>query len=265
MTDTNTSPSADVQLTSKVTATGNASQTMHGSDPELQPQVDAILKINPMDVPRPYDIPDGWASNLTLRATALAPEQQREVAAKLEALGELSPEQKAAKEAEFTADVIKSQRSRLIVQGGVGSDATPYHREQAGIARDVDDLNRRYDALQSDLERIVRHNTERDPITGELKAVPVYAVTGTRAKAYVEEQQDIARRVRLLVKDDGTYGIEGAKRVQQALATSAVALKALQRQVHVNTEAKRRAAEISLEKEINERAESLARLNRNGG
>ena len=95
-----------------------------------------------MHVPRPYEIPEGWAANLTLRATALPPVMQREVAAKLAALGALSPEQRTAKEAEFTADVIRSQRSSLIVQGGVGSDATSYHRELAGIARDVHDLHR---------------------------------------------------------------------------------------------------------------------------
>lgn len=264
MSDIDATPSNEPQLTAEVTATGTAPRPTNLIDPEHQHHADAVLAMDPMEVPRPYTIPEGWAANLTLRATALPPEMQRAVTAKMAALGNLTPEQWSAKEAEFTADVIRSQRARLIVQGGVGPDATPYHRERASIAREVSDLVRQYDALQADLEHIVRYDTETDPITGEPKPVPVFAITGQRAKAYGEQQRDLERRIRLLVADDGTDGIEGRRRVQEALAESVAARVKLASQLANEAEAKRRAETINREKWINDRAESLARLNRNG-
>ena len=264
MSDIDATPSNEPQLTAEVTATGTAPRPTNIIDPEHQHHADAILAMDPLEVPRPYTIPEGWAANLTLRATALPPEMQRVVTAKVAALGTLTPEQRTAKEAEFTADVIRSQRARLIVKGGVGADATPYHRERASIAREVSDLLRQYDALQADLEHIVRYDTETDPITGEPKPVPVYAVIGQRAKAYVEQQHDLERRIRLLVADDGTDGIEGRWRVQEALAESVKARVELERQLWEDAEAKRLAETINREDRIKKRAESLARLNRNG-
>lgn len=264
MSDIDATPSNEPQLTAEVTATGTTPRSTNLIAPEHQHHADAILAMDPLEVPRPYDIPEGWAANLTLRATALPPEMQRVVTAKVAALGTLTPEQRTAKEAEFTADVIRAQRARLIIQGGVGRDATPYHREKASIAREVSDLIRQYDALQAELEHIVRYDTETDPTTGEPKPVPVYAVTGQRAMAYVEQQHDLERRMRLLVADDGTHGIEGRRRVQQALAESVAARAELDRQLSEEAEAKRRAEAINREKRINDRADSLARLNRNG-
>lgn len=264
MSDIDATPSNEPQLTAEVTATGTAPRPTNLIAPEHKHHAHAILAMDPMQVPMPYDIPEGWAANLTLRATALPPEMQRAVTAKVAALGTLTPEQRTAKEAEFTADVIRSQRARLIVQGGVGPDATPYHREQAGIAREVSDLLRQYNVLQAELEHIVRYDTQTDPITGEPIPVPVFAVIGQRAKAYVEQQHDLARRLRLLVDEDGAYGIEGSKRLDQALAESVAARVELDRQLSEEAEAKRRAEAINREKRINSRAESLARLNRNG-
>lgn len=137
MSDIDATSSNEPQLTAEVTATGTAPRPTDLIAPEHKHHADAILAMDPMQIPRPYDIPEGWAANLTLRATALPPEMQRTVTAKVAALGNLTPEQRSAKEAEFTANVIRSQRSNLIVQGGVGRDATPYHRELASIAREV--------------------------------------------------------------------------------------------------------------------------------
>src|SRR5690606_3378948 len=117
--------------------------------------------------------------------------------------------------------------------------------------------------LQEELERIQRYDTETDA-TGVPKAVPVYAVTGERARAYAQQQDDIARRIRLLVDDKG-YGIEGQKRMRKALAESVAARVEIERQATEEAEARKRAEQINREKRINERAESHARLNRNGG
>lgn len=266
MTATTTSSASDSNdLQATVTATGTTTPTGTDIAPEHKHHADAILAMDHMQVPMPYDIPEGHWANLTLRATALPPAMQREVADKLAAFGPLSTEAAKAKEAELTADAIRSQRSRNIVKLGVGKDATPYHRELAAIAREVDDLMRDHDNIQGELERVEGYRTEVDPETGEPKPVKVYAVTGTKAKAYVERQQDILRQVRLLVGDDNGPGIEGARRVREALVESVAARVELERQLTEEAEAKALAAKINRDKRISARAESLASLQRNGG
>lgn len=264
---TNTTPEdIEPELTAEVTGTGRASRTSYDIAPEHQHHADAILAMDPIaDVPRPYEIPEGWAANLTLRATALPPKMQREVTDQLAALGDLTPEQRSAKEAEFTAAAIRSQRQRLIVQGGVGKDATPYHREMAGIAREVQDLFGQYEHLQGELSRVIRHDTMIDPATGEPKAVPVYALSEERQRAYAGQQQDLLRRMRLLVNDDGTPGIEGTRRMRQALVESVEARVELARQIAEEAEVKRLAVEINRDKRIRARAEARARHIDNGG
>lgn len=267
MNDTTSTPTTpESVLTAEVTATGTAPRgNSYEITPELQPFADAVMATPLDDVPTPHSMPEGWGANLTMRSTGLPPEMRREVEEKLNALGSLTPEDRAAKDVEFTAAAIRSKRMELRVLTGVGSDASPYHREQAAIAREVRDLATEFQRLQSELEEVARHETVTDPATGETKAVPVYRVAGTRAQAYARQQEDISRRMRLLVKDDGSLGIEGEKQLRQALHTSAVARQALHRQVTEEAEAKRRAEEINTERRINARAESLARLNRNGG
>lgn len=263
MSEPTSTAANEPQLTAEVSTTGSPSRISNVIAPEHQHHADAILAMDPLAVPRTHDIPDGWAANLTMRATALPPEMQREVMDKLAALGNLTPEQRQAKEAEFTADAIRSQRSSLMVKIGVGRDATPYHQELLGIAREVEDNNRQIDALQAELDRVARYGTVTDPVTGEIKPVPVYAVTGERERAYKAQQVDLHRRIRLLVNDNGTPGIEGAKRAHQALAESVAALVERDRQVTEEAAAKLLAAKDARDERIRKRADSIVRLNRN--
>jgi hypothetical protein len=264
MTNTDSIPATDAALTAEVTATGTAStRPSYEITPELRPHADAILAMDPVDdVPPPYEFPVGYRLPAP-RVTALPPEMQREVQARLAELPvQTTPEQRQAKEAEFTASAIRSKTLATRVLTGVGSNASPYHREMVGIAREVRDLGAKYDQLQQDLSEVVRYETVTDPATGEPKPVPVYRVGGVRAQAYAAQQQDILRRIRLLVQDDGTHGIEAGKRLRQALHESAVARQKLQQQVEERAEAKRRADEINRERRINAQAQSLASVAR---
>lgn len=90
MSNIDATPSNEPQLTAEVTATGTPPRPTNLIAPEHQHHADAILAMDPLQVPRPYDIPEGWAANLTLRATAVPPEMQQEVAAKVAALGALT-------------------------------------------------------------------------------------------------------------------------------------------------------------------------------
>lgn len=266
MTNTTNTPADDSNaLSATVTTTGIASPTSYAIDPEHQHHADAIRAMDPMQVPMPFEIPDGFAASLTLKPTALPPVMQNEIAAKLAALGPLSPAVREAKQAELTVAAVRSQRSRLITKIGVGKDATPYHREMAGIAREVSDLHDEHTRLENELAHVVRHDTVIDPATGEPKAVPVYAVMGTRARAYVERQRDLERQIRLLAGEGDGLGIEGQRRVSRAMHESVMARVELQRQVDEEAEAKALAETINRNHRVNARAESLARLRRNGG
>lgn len=261
--NTNDTPTSDRELTVHVSATGSPSRSSNAIDPEHQHHADAILAMDPLAVPNTHEMPNGWAANLTMRATALPPEMQREVTNKLAALGDLSPEERQAKEAEFTAAAVRSQRTSLMVKIGVGKDATPYHRELLDIVREVEDNYRQIDALQAELDRVARYDTEADPVTGEPKPVPVHAVTGERKRAYTAQQEDLHRRIRLLMNPDGTPGIEGARRAKEALAESVAARVELERQVTEEAEAKVLATKNARDERIRKRADSIVRLNRN--
>lgn len=263
MTD-NTPDTSASELTAEVSATGATSRNSYEITPELRPHADAILAMDPVkDVPPPYEIPEGWGANLTLRATALPAEMQREVNAKLDALGEMAPEQRQAMEAQLTAESIRAKTRETRILTGVGKDATPFHRELVAIARDYRDLTAEYDRIQDELAEVERYETQTDPATGEPTPVPVYRLSGARAQAALERQDDIARRLRLLVNDDG-HGIEAQRRLGVALHESAVARKEHHRQLDEAAEVKRRAAEMAREKRINEQAAALARLDPNG-
>lgn len=261
----NSTPSTDTtELAANVTATGTASRKTTDIPAEHQPFADAILAMDPLAVPRTHSIPEGWgAAPLNLQASALPPEMAREVEAKVNALGDVTPEVRAAKEAEFTAAAVRSKRVDLIAKIGVGHDATPYHREQADISREVADLNREFERIQADLAHVSRYEMDYDPKTGEPTPVPVYSVTGTRQRAYIAQQEDILRRIRLLVNPDGTPGIEGARRVREALAVSAAAQAELARQVSEEAEAKSLAQTMGREERVKARAESIVRMSRN--
>jgi hypothetical protein len=261
----NTSAPETTALTAEVTATGTASKRpSYEITAELRPHADAIMAMDLNSVPTPHSIPEGWgAKPLALRSTALPADMKLEVDAKLAQLGNVTPEERAAKEAQFTEQAIRSKRMELRVMTGVGKDATPYHREQVAIARDYRDLAAEFDRIQADLHRVARYENVTDPNTGEAKAVPVLAISAERQKAYIARQDDISRRMRLLVNDDGSMGYEGEQRLRQALHESSAARQKLAQQLYVDAEAKRRAAHNEQERRINERAESLARLQRN--
>lgn len=261
----NTDAPNDSGLSAEIMSIGSEARKPIDILPEHQHHADAVLAMDPSEVPMPYSIPEGWGMNLKLRIEALPEDMQRDVNARLRALGEMSPEDRSAREQQFCADAIRANRSKLITQIGVGADALPYHREAAAIAREVSSLIREHEGLFQTLEGSVRYETQTDPLTGEKVPVETYGLSPGRVRGIQMQQADIGRRIRLLVNEDGSHGIEGARRMREALAESVAVRVELERQITEEAEAKRRAEEINREKRINARAESLASLRRNGG
>lgn len=231
--------------------------------PEDRHYVESIYAIDSKSITGPYEIPDNWKVS-ALRVTALTPDRQHEVRAKLEALpAHLTEEQRTIKETEYVGEVIRSMQSELRARNGLHSSALPYHKEHAAIAGEYMELAREHQRLGSELLRVDRHDTVRNPETGKVEAVPVFAVTGERAQAYEATQQSIRSRMFLLLDDDGKPGVESQRRLKQALHASVGIVKQLNEAKADNAEAQRRAAEMIREDRITARAKSLANIQRN--
>ena len=267
MTDTPTSAdTADIatsdSITANVTSTGGASQTSnYDIPPEHQHHADAIMAMDPHKGPTPHVIPPGWQANIKLRASALSPEAARIVREQVDALGDMSDRERADAEAQITA---QTARSLYVGRRNVGSGVpdTPFHHELANQAYRYRDIEREWDQLEAELTRVARHDTHTDPVTGVQTAIPVFAVTGTRRTAMEQEQRRLVSQGRLLVRADGTLGVEGARQLKKAMHAAVMQRVAQTQQLEEAAEAKRRAEAINREKRINERAESLARMSR---
>lgn len=259
----NSSAPNDIQLTPLRDPADPSTEKSYEIAPEHRHHADAILRMDPVaDVPSSCTVLNGWGASLRLRVDALPPEKANEVRAKLNALGQLTPEQRAAKEAEFVTAVIRSTQPELRIAAGVGAHAEPYHREMVHIAREVRDLNAHYDRIAAELTEVIGYDTRTNDQTGEKEAIPVYLVAGPRRDASIREQQAILGRIRLLIDDNG-YGIEGKRRMDKALYESVAQRAALQEQIEDRAESKARARHNERERRINQQAELIGRMSRN--
>lgn len=222
---------------------------------EHQPYIDKVLAMHPFD-DVPGNVSDG--SNLpnqpALSIEALSPEMRDEVSRRL-ARHPLKDQDRL--KAKYVEEVVKAKLPSIRAMTGVRKDALPFHREQALIASQVADLEHKRDFLQSELDRVRSYGTKTDEQTG--KAVPIenMAITGQKRKAFGEQVAELDRQIRLLVSPDGSYGIEGHKRVDKSLRESAAVLFQRDQAREEEAEAKRRAADAEREERINRRADAL--------
>lgn len=230
---------------------------------EDQHYSDAILRMDPVsDVPGVAVFPEGMQLSAPTLA-ALAPDDRMAVRAKMDE-ARLTPAQREQREGEFVQAHLRSQLSRIRLKTGVGEDATPYHRAQCHMAREYFDIMDEHDRYAAQLDEIARHETEVDPLSGEARAVPVYAVQGSRRNAYQFQMDNLLRRAGLLFNADGTPGLEGSKRLREASAQSVAILRDRDSAAEERAEAKRRGAELAREERISKQAASIARMSRNG-
>lgn len=255
--DNTSAPSgAAASLRPQVGSTGSEASVSAGViATEDQHIADAIKAMDPIhDVPSPHQIPNGWKVP-PLRVSALPKEAQAKVNARLAAL---PPAQREAMEAAAVEDAIREMLPAIRLRTGVGSTALPYHREMALIGREWCDLADEYDRIADELCDIERHETRFNSATGEHEAVPVYRIDGPRRDAYGLRQADLLRQMRLLQADDGSVGIEAAKRMREAMGESVGLIKERNRQVAVEEAARKRADEVLFEEEVAKKAASYA-------
>lgn len=248
-------------LRSTVTHYGHATHKNDPITPELAPFAEQVLKIDPIrDVPGNVQLGQQKRPALALKIDALHPDEQAEVRRKMELRPNMPPAERAKLEAQLVAEVARGKLGAVRAMTGLGPDALPYHREAAELAGQVAQLQRQRDALQASIDDIADVRPGRDETTGEVIAIPVYRLSEERRQAYANQVAEYDRNIRLLVNPDGSYGIEGQKRMREALAVSAVQLKRAQELRADEAEAQKRAAEMAREDRINKRAEQLAKM-----
>lgn len=255
---TETTTSADA-LSADISAPAGPS-TEYAIAPEDRHYLDRLASIDPLDAPAPHEFPDHWAPKVEPSLEMLSPEMQAGVR---QQLASIPFEQRAAKEPELVISAIRGLQSRLRARSGFGANATPYHRELAQIAAEYDDLGREFDRYSAALTEIADYRTERDPETGELRSVPVYAVDGVRRDAYVKEQARLLSTMRSLVKEDGSHSFLAQQRMRQARWETVELWKKADAQVAERAEAKALAAEMARKERIEKQARSLANMQRN--
>lgn len=261
MTDTTTPASGSEPLRAVVENYGTAPRKPDVITPELEPWAQKVLAIDPIRGV-PGNVRDDTTKRpaMKLKIDALPPEMRSELYRQLELRPNMPPAERAQLESKLVEEAVYGKLGSIRAMAGVRSDASPYHKEMAEIAGQVTQLQRRRADLQAAVDDIAELRKGEDPQTGELVAVPVYRMGEERRQAYTAQIADLTRQMSLLIKEDGSYGIEGAKRMREALAASAAQMKRAHEQREDEAEAQRRAATQIREARINERAEQLAKM-----
>ncbi|QIG53896.1 hypothetical protein G6N82_06770 [Altererythrobacter sp. BO-6] len=265
MTD-NTTPafSADDDgLRATVTHYGSLSGKSEGIPAEHQPYAEQVLKMDSL-----RDVAGNVADNsgvvpTQLKVDSLPHEMRSEVYRKLELLPNMPKEELAKHESKLVAEAITAKRGSIRSLTGVHPDSLPFHKEQANIAMQVRDLYRKHDDYQSQMDKVVDVKKAEDPVTGELVAEPVYWLSETKRANFANAIADIDRQIRLLMAPDGSFGLEGRKRMDKALAESAAILHKIATHRTEEREAQKLADEIVSKERIQRRAEVLASQKRN--
>ena len=228
--------------------------------PEDQHIADSIVAMDPVN-----DVPGASNTTGVLRNTKgliranLPPEARKAVDAQLAAL---PFDQRADREGELVAAAMRPLLIAARAMGGMGEDATPYHREMATIEQEYQRAKRRADEVVEQIGEVSHYLTSIDPVTGEAKPVPVYAAQGERQRALFNEFEALSHRMRLLTDPEGKWGPEGKRRMERALWEAVEARKAVAAQRAERQEVERRAVDINRERRINAQAEQLASFRR---
>ena len=261
MTDTS-SPAAggDETMRAVVTNYGHLSPSSEGVPDDLQPFAKQVLGMDPL-----RDVPSSVVDNtgvrpMKLEANALPADMRNEV---LDKLHRIPREMRDGAEGRLVREVLTANRAQTRLKTGLSHDALPYHKEQVDIARQVQELTRKRDWFSEQVARVRGFETVEDPETGELSSVEVPLYSSPKRAGYQDQIVDLDRQIRLLANADGSYGIEGQRRMRTALIESAGMLQKIEAQRSEEAEARHRAVEINREQRIQRRAESYARMNPN--
>ena len=258
MTDTTfTADGGNEPMRAVVTNYGHLSGDTNSVPDDLKPFAQQVLAMDPIkDVPSPVKDNTGMRP-MKLQASALPDDMRHAV---LDRLHRIPREMRDGAEDRLVREVLTANRAQMRLKIGLSQDALPYHAEQVNIARQAQDLARKRDWLAEQVGRVSGFKTVEDPVTGDLKPVEVPLLSDPRRAAYRDQIIDLDRQIRLLVNPDGSYGIEGQRRMREALVESATRLRKVEAQRSEEAEARQMAADINRQARVKRRAESYARM-----
>lgn len=260
----NTDNSSDLRAT--VTSYTKSCQSPEGIPEEHQPYVKTILAMDPItDVRGSLSDDNAARPGYQLKIDGLPPELQGEARQRLHEMGEMDDARRAKAETKIVSDLARGMLGSIRARTGVHRDSLPFHKEQAEIAAQVNLLVRKRQGYIDGVDKVVDVQKGEDPDTGELVANPVYWLSDhTRAK-WQEQITELDRQIRLLVNEDGSFGIEGQRRMDRALKESAALMHKLDTMRREEAEAQALSEKMVSEERVAKRAELLAKAKRRNG
>lgn len=224
--------------------------------PEDQHIADEIVAMDPLrDVPGPATmkgdakiVPDRFT------LTTLPPGPLRDRVEQQLALQPPSKREEA--EHELVKRALEANGLDLRGRVGVGSGATPYHKEQAQIASEIAQLDREYARLTEDMGAVREYVSRINEESGKAEAEPVPMYGAERQKAMLNRMLEIQHIVAL--KQPG--GLEYERRMAKALRDSVAIRKAHAAQKAKLAKVEARATELIESEEIERLARSKARM-----
>lgn len=262
-TDTSDNGSEDLRATVASFTSGNSNAPGQDVSPALQPFLDQVRRMDAIRDVRGNIQFTERSDSLKLKATALPPQQQAIIARKLASMPNLSAEERAEHEAKLVREAATEKLGAIRGKTGVHRDSLPIHKAQAQIAMDVQSLLEKRDVYLEGIDRVADVRKVEDPVTGEVTAEPVYWLSDHTRTKWREAVDGLDRDIRLLVKEDGSPGIIGARRLAAAEIDSAKILQQRADSLAREQEAQALAAKMVRDEQIAQRAEVVANQKRN--
>lgn len=186
--------------------------------------------------------------------SALSPDLRAEVERDL---GAMSPARRAEAEPAAIAQVLAKHGRGIRVLLGNGAGTNRWHDENLTIAREHHDLTAEWSKITAQMTEVERYDVGADG-----NPVAVNRMSASAQVRAAAQLRDIDYRLGLLVKSDGSHGIEARMRLDKAMLEAVEASKSLAAQAEEHREAEKRADQLLREERINHKAELLAKHRR---
>ena len=228
-------------MTDTTVASADANPSLP-TDDELH---DQIVNFDIMAVPSNHEIKGNVRLPLPTKVTALAPQHRQAI---LDELLTYPPSMREEKEAELVglrvADLAKATR----IRSGPGESATPYAKASWSISREIEDFERKSDAIIEKLAEVAHI----DPVTEE--RTYRYTIGSAQRDGLDAELQRLGHAIGLL------KGTEGQKRLVKAKAETGSQIRARMQAEIDQAEAEKRIEHQLREDRINKVVASKVRF-----
>jgi hypothetical protein len=223
-------------------------------DPGDQSLADEIANFDPVfDTKGPTSFSGSVRLPDSIRATGLPPHLRDPIMAQL---ANVPVDRREAEEQRLVNAALYENSLGLRIAGGPGEGANSYQRAKLGLTFDIEEAEREFIRLSTELAEVERWDNVFDERAGEAKPIAVERVRGQRRAAMEAQRAQLSRKL------DQLNGLEGERRLQKALYEAVQERKSLQAQLDEDSEARTRADELLREERVSERAALYAKSKR---